>query len=100
MDFNDGRPVWHASVAAIDMDKRRTLEVREVSDGTKRVLIKTAKLLLGGVGKIPSSVEQMHYAIHYRRALTEKEYSQLPQAWCLIPAVHEAGRGLVLEENT
>jgi hypothetical protein len=72
----------------------------QVPDSSKRVVIKTAKLLLGGVGQLPSSVEQMQVAIHYRRALTDAEYATLPQAWCAIPPVHEAGRGLILEENT
>ena len=82
------------------MRKGRTLTVAEISESTKRVLIKTAKLLLGGVGEFPSSVEQMELAIHYRRALTEEEFSRLPQSWCAILPVHEAGRGLILEENT
>ena len=92
--------MWHASVAALDMENRRTFQVVQVSDSTKRVMIKAAKLLLGGVGQIPSSVEQMQVAVHYRRALTDEEYARLPESWCSIPAVHEAGRGLVLEENT
>jgi hypothetical protein len=92
--------VWHSSVAALDMEKRRTLLLDEVSESTKRVLIKTAKFLLSGVGQFPSSVEAMELAIHYRRALTDEEYSQLSPDWCSIPAVHEAGRGKVLEENT
>jgi hypothetical protein len=92
--------VWHASVAVIDMEKRQTTPLARVPDSTKRVLVKVAKFLLGGVGQIPSAVEQMQLAIHYRRALTDKEYAALPEAWCNIPAVHEAGRGLVLEENT
>jgi hypothetical protein len=82
------------------MEKRRTLTIVEVSESTKRVLITTAKLLLGGVGQLPSSVEQMQFAIHYRRALTDAEYSQLAPSWCSIPAVHEAGCGLILEEGT
>jgi hypothetical protein len=100
MDFNNGLPVWHASVAALDMKNRRTLSVAEVSESTKRVLIKTAKLLLGGVGQLPSLVEQMQLAIHYRRALTDAEYSQLSASWCSILALHEAGHGLILEEGT
>jgi hypothetical protein len=99
MDFNDGRPVWHASAAALDMNNRRTLTIAEISESTKRVLVKTAKLLLGGVGQLPSSVEQMQLAIHYRRALTDAEYSRLSPQWCSIPAVHAAGHGLILEEG-
>lgn len=82
------------------MEKRRTLTVIELSESSKRVLIKVAKLLLGGVGQLPSSVEQMEVAIHYRRALTDIEYSHLAPSWCAIPAVHEAGHGILLEENT
>jgi hypothetical protein len=59
-----------------------------------------AKLLISEVGQLPSSVEQMEIAIHYRRALTDCEYLELPPAWRAIPAVHEAGRGLILEEGT
>lgn len=82
------------------MEKRRTFQVVQVSDSTKRVLVKMAKLLLGGVGQLPSAVEEMSVAVHYRRALTDAEYAALPEAWCAIPAVHEAGRGILLEENT
>lgn len=82
------------------MQKGRTLTTAELSESTKRVAIKAAKSLLTGVGQLPSSVEQMQLAIHYRRALTDEEYSQLPQSWCAIPAVHEAGHGLILEEGT
>lgn len=92
--------MWHASVAALDMDERRTLTAVEVSESTKRIMGKVAKLLLGGVGELPSSLEQMQVALHYRRSLTESEYAKLPQSWCDIPPVHEAGRGLILEENT
>jgi hypothetical protein len=92
--------VWHASIAALDMRRGRTLAIEEISESTKRVMVKVAKLLLGGVGQIPSSVEQMQLAIHYRRALTEAEYSRLQPSWCSILPVHEGGRGLVLEENT
>ena len=92
--------MWHASVATLDMKKRRTLTVEEVAESTRRVLVKTAKLLLEGVGQLPSSVEQMQVAIHYRRALTDAEYSQLAPSWCSIPAVHEAGHGLILEQGT
>lgn len=63
------------------------------------MLVNTAKLLLVGSGQLPSSVEQMQLAIHYRRALTDAEYLQLVPSWCAIPAVHEAGHGLVLEVN-
>jgi hypothetical protein len=92
--------VWHASVAVIDMEKRRTMTIEELGESTKRVAAKVAKELLGGVGQIPSSLEQQQVALHYRRALTEEEYAALPQSWCAIPPVHEAGRGLILEENT
>jgi len=92
--------VWHASVAVLDMRRGRTLQIEELSESTKRVAAKVAKLLLGGVGQIPSSLEQQVVALHYRRALTEEEYGSLPESWCAIPPVHEAGRGLILEENT
>jgi hypothetical protein len=82
------------------MRRGRTLTILEVSDSSKRVLVRVAKVLLGGVGQIPSSVEAMALAIHYRRALTEAEYARLPESWCAIPPVHKAGRGVVLEENT
>lgn len=63
-------------------------------------MIETAKLLLGGVGQLPSAVEQYTVAIHYRRAITDAEYARLPEAWCQLPAVHQAGRSRVLETNT
>jgi hypothetical protein len=82
------------------MVRQRTLLATEVSAVVRAVMINSAKALLDGVGQMPSSVELYHLAIHYRRALTTEEYSNLPPAWCAIPAVHEAGRGLILEENT
>jgi hypothetical protein len=82
------------------MVKRETLPISKISESSKRIAIATAKTLLAGVGRLPSSVEQMHVGIHYRRALTEIEYGELSPEWCSIPAVHEAGRGLILEENT
>lgn len=100
MDFNDGRPVWHASVAILDYEKGRTMLASEASPSTRRMMIRSAKAFLAGVGQLPSSVEQMELAIHYRRAITDEELAGLPQSWRCIPAVHEAGRGIVLEENT
>lgn len=82
------------------MVHRRTLKVVEVSEGTKRLMIKVAKVLLDSVGQLPSSVEQISVAVHYRRALTDDEYGLLTDEWCSIEPVHESGRGLVLEENT
>lgn len=72
----------------------------EVPKWLKRMCILRAKMLLNGVGQLPSSVEQMDIAIHYRRALTDDEIVGLPDAWCAIPPIHEAGHGLILEENT
>jgi hypothetical protein len=92
--------VWHASIAVLDIAQRRTLTTAELDQTAFLSMIRTAKKLLSGVGRLPSSVEQHPVAIHYRRALTEDEYARLPAEWCAIPAVHEAGRGVVLEENT
>lgn len=92
--------MWHASIAALDVIRSRTLTTAEVDLDAKLCMIRTAKALLAGVGQVPSSVELHPFAIHYRRALTDAEYAGLPSAWCAIPAVHEAGRGLILEENT
>ncbi len=66
----------------------------------RKLVAEFSKSLLQGVGQLPSAVEQFEYAIHYRRAITDDEWKGLPEAWCAIPAVHQAGRGLVLEENT
>lgn len=90
--------MWHASVAA--MGRTRSLFVDEVSDSTRRLLVCTAKRLIADVGQLPSAVEQFDLAMHYRRALTDEEYARLSPAWRAIPAVHEAGRGLILEANT
>ncbi len=62
--------------------------------------VKVAKTLIRDVGQIPSCVEQMAVAIHYRRALTDAEFAKLPAAWCAIPPAHEAGRGIFIEANT
>lgn len=77
------------------------MPVAELSDSTTRVLIRTAKRLIGSVGQLPSAVESMGgLAIHYRRALTDAEYARLSPSWRAIPAVHEAGRGMILETDT
>ncbi len=92
--------MWHASVAVLNMKHRKTLRTAEHNDRQRRVAIRSAKTLLLGVGQMPSLVEQFEYAIHYRKAITDTEWQGLPQAWCNIPAVHEAGSGIVLERNT
>lgn len=92
--------MWHASVAVQDMAQRRTLTTRELSIDAITALGEVAKQLLSGVGSVPSAVELHSVAVHYRRSLTDEEYARLPEAWCAIQAVHEAGRGIVLEENT
>jgi hypothetical protein len=92
--------VWHASVAVQSLALGRTLGVDDLTEGMRATAITAAKGLLAGVGMVPSAVEQHPVAIHYRRSLTVEEYSALPAAWCAIAAIHQAGRGLVLEENT
>ena len=92
--------MWHASIAVLDMVQQRTLATAELDHGAVMSAARMAKLLLAGVGQLPSAVELFQVAIHYRRALTDAEYARLPAAWCAIPAVHQAGRGVVLEENT
>lgn len=82
------------------MKHRRTLTIAELSEPTRRVLVRVSKALISDVGQLPSSVEAMGVGIHYRRAITDEEYARLPSTWCAIPAVHEAGRGIILEENT
>lgn len=91
--------MWHASIAVLDVVRRRTLTSAELDRDAVFSMIRTARQLLAGVGQVPSSVELHPVAIHYRRALTEDEYGRLPAAWCAIPAVHEAGRGIVLAED-
>ena len=91
--------MWHASIAALDL-RHGTLLVDEVNASTKRIMVRTAKKLLNDVGQLPTMVDQHQLAVHYRRAVTDEEWKALPQAWCDIPAVHQAGVGKVLEENT
>lgn len=64
------------------------------------LMMELAKAELSGVGEIPSALEQIKVAIHYRRALTDAEVSQLNPEWCKIPAIDLAGHGKILEENT
>lgn len=90
--------MWHASIAVIG--KKRTLSSEEVPESSRRIVIHCAKELLAGVGQFPSSLEQMQIAFHYRRGLTDAEYERLPATWCAIPAVHEAGHGMILEIDT
>lgn len=92
--------MWHASIAALDIVRQCTVPTAELNPTVVMSLARTAKQLIAGVGQIPSAVELFPVAVHYRRALTDAEYARLPAAWCAIPAVHQAGRGLVLEENT
>jgi hypothetical protein len=70
------------------------------SESTRRVIIKEAKAMLALVGQMPSKLEEYPVSIHYRKAITDEEWKGLPAEWCAIPAVHEAGRGIILEENT
>lgn len=74
--------------------------VVDLNASTKRIIIRTAKELLHGVGQLPSLVDQHQLAVHYRRAVTDAEWSALPQLWCAIAAVHEAGMGVILERDT
>jgi hypothetical protein len=90
--------VWHASVAL--MKKGKVLKVEDLSASNKRVLAKTAKGLLAGVGQTPSKLEQYPLGIHYRRSLTDEEIGKLPADWCAIPAVDLAGHGILLEQDT
>jgi hypothetical protein len=98
MDFNSGLPVWHASIALLDEHRSAVSTVRH-SDANRRIVISAAKRLLEGVGQAPWSVERMHVAIHFRKALTAQELSELSPAWCAIPAIHEAGHGEILEAS-
>lgn len=92
--------MWHASVAVQSLTLQRTLGSDELTPAMLATAIATAKNLLAEVGEKPSAVEMFEFGIHYRRSLTEEEYSLLPAAWRAIPLVHQAGRGLLLEEDT
>jgi len=84
----------------LDVEKGKTLKVAQLSDVNKALLVSAAKFMLREVGQVPSSVEQMELAIHYRRSLTDQEFAALPAEWCAIPAVDGGGQGIVLEQNT
>lgn len=90
--------MWHASVALLG--KHGPVQAADLSPSNQRVLVKVAKSLIAHVGQLPSAVEQMGYAVHYRRAISDFEYGLLPEVWCGLPAVHEAGHGVLLETNT
>ena len=91
--------MWHASIAELDMRRQRTTPAAELAPATKRLIVRAAKALLSDVGQMPSMVEQFVLAIHYRRAVTDLEIALLPEWWCHVPAVHQAGRGLILEKT-
>ncbi len=99
LDFNHGLPVWHTSVAALDVRRQRTYRSSQLSSGQRKCLIEYAKLLLSGVGTMPSKVEQHELAFHYRKAVSPEEIAQLPEWWCAIEAVDMAGSGKILEVN-
>jgi hypothetical protein len=66
----------------------------------RAIAAEVAKAELSGVGEIPSLLEQLSVAIHYRRVLTDAEIERLTPEWCAIPAIDEAGHGKLLEINT
>lgn len=93
--------MWHASVAALNGPHDGPTPYATLSPSTQRLLVKVAKILIADVGQLPSAVEHMGgVAVHYRRGLTDEEYALLTPVWRAIPAVHEAGRGTILETNT
>lgn len=90
--------MWHASVALVG--KRATIPAALVAPAPKRLILAVVKGLLAGVGQLPSVLDQHELAFHYRRAITDEEWAALPASWCAIPAVHEAGLGVILERDT
>jgi len=79
------------------MKKSETFRSSQLSSGERKCCIEYAKMMLAGVGCLPSMVGQHELAFHYRRSLDPEEISMLPEGWCEIPAVDEGGNGKVLE---
>ena len=71
-----------------------------IERGLQIAVVAAAKELLVGVGQIPSAVEQHEVAIHYRKTLSVSEIAKLSMDWCSIPAIDEAGEGILLERDT
>lgn len=82
------------------MRGRGPILTRDLSDTAKAIMSRVAKRLIRDVGQLPSRLELFEVAMHYRRTITDAELAMIPAFWMRLPAVHEAGRGIVLEENT
>lgn len=74
--------------------------MRFLFSSERAVAIDLCRQELAGVGEVPSLLEQLEVAIHYRRCLTEAEIATLTPEWCALPAIDEAGHGKELERNT
>jgi hypothetical protein len=79
-------PAWHVSVALLD-ERLWVRHLDRISAKKRNALIRTAKRLLDGVGQLPEVLEEFPLAVHYRRALTDKELTLLPKEM-----VHEENR--------
>jgi hypothetical protein len=74
--------------------------MRFLSTGERKLAAELAKNELAGVGRIPSLLERLEVAIHYRRVLTAAEIQELDATWCAMPAFDDAGHGIELERDT
>ncbi len=82
------------------MKREVTLPMARVPESTQRIVIRAAKDLIAKVGRLPSSVERMELAIHYRRSLTDEEMALLSPQWCALVPHDRGGHGEILEIDT
>lgn len=80
-------PVWHASVAVVDVLRRRAVPL--VMLGATRVARLRAQCAraLGPAGEQPGLSEVGQFAVHLRRKLTEADLARISQDWLALPAI-------------
>jgi hypothetical protein len=82
-------PVWHASIARIDLGSDRAIPVRRWGAKHHAKAYGRAATLLAGVGEGRDFREDGDYCIHLRRKLTPAEMARIDPAWLAAPAIDE-----------
>jgi hypothetical protein len=80
-------PVWHASLALLDMKRRRPTPLASWDHRRKAKARGRALALLAGVGTGPDHWKEGEGALHLRRRLSEAELARLDPGWLALPAI-------------